>query len=54
MTQTTAQTTFASQTIAVEHVKISSERSFTEVRRKLEECGVLDHPRERLEADAGP
>jgi len=37
MTQTTAQTTFASQTIAVEHVKISSERSFTEVRRKLED-----------------
>jgi hypothetical protein len=37
MTQTTAQATFASQTIAVEHVKISSERSFTEVRRRLED-----------------
>src|SRR5262245_22027414 len=36
MTQTTAQVTFASQTIAVEHVKISSERSFAEVRRRLE------------------
>ena len=37
MTQTTAQATFASQTIAVEHVKISSERSFAEVRRRLED-----------------
>jgi len=36
MTQTTAQATFASQTIVVEHVKISSERSFAEVRRRLE------------------
>jgi hypothetical protein len=36
MTQTTAQATFASQTIAVEHIKISSERSFAEVRRRLE------------------
>ena len=36
-TQTTAQANFASQTIAVEHVKISSERSFAEVRRRLED-----------------
>ena len=37
MTQSTRQATFASQTIAVEHVKISSERSFAEVRRRLED-----------------
>src|SRR5215471_1477776 len=37
MPPTTAQANFACQTIAVEHVKISSERSFTEVRRKLED-----------------
>jgi uncharacterized protein (DUF302 family) len=36
MTQTSTQATFASQTIAVEHIKISSERSFAEVRRRLE------------------
>jgi len=36
MTQATTQATFASQTIAVEHIKISSERSFAEVRRRLE------------------
>src|SRR5215470_10763065 len=36
MIQTTAQATFTSQTIAVEHVRISSERSFAEVRRRLE------------------
>jgi hypothetical protein len=30
------QATFTSQTIAVEHIKISSERSFAEVRRRLE------------------
>jgi hypothetical protein len=35
MTQAT-QTTFTSRTIAVEHIKISSERSFAEVRRRLE------------------
>ena len=35
MTQTTAPGILASQTIAVEHVKISSERSFAEVRRRL-------------------
>jgi hypothetical protein len=35
MTEAT-QATFASQTIAVEHIKISSERSFAEVRRRLE------------------
>ena len=37
MSQNIAQATFASQTIAVEHVKISSGRSFAEVRRRLEE-----------------
>ena len=37
MSQNIAQATFASQTIAVEHVKISSWRSFAEVRRRLEE-----------------
>ena len=37
MSQNIAQATFASQTIAVEHVKISSERSFAEVRRRLED-----------------
>jgi uncharacterized protein (DUF302 family) len=36
MTQATTQATLASQTIAVEHIKISSERSFAEVRRRLE------------------
>jgi uncharacterized protein (DUF302 family) len=36
MTQATTQATFASQNIAVEHIKISSERSFAEVRRRLE------------------
>jgi len=37
MTQSSTQATFASQTIAVEHIKISSERLFTEVRRRLED-----------------
>jgi uncharacterized protein (DUF302 family) len=37
MTQATAQSSFASRTIAVEHVKISSQRSFAEVRRRLED-----------------
>jgi uncharacterized protein (DUF302 family) len=36
MTQATMQATFASQTIAVEHIRISSGRSFVEVRRRLE------------------
>ena len=36
MTQTTA-AILASRTIVVEHVKISSERSFAEVRRRLED-----------------
>src|SRR5262249_23652494 len=35
--QTTAPGVLTSQTIAVEHVKISSERSFAEVRRRLED-----------------
>ena len=37
MTQTTVPAILASRTIAVEHVKISSERSFAEVRRRLED-----------------
>ena len=37
MNQPTLQATFASQTIAVEHIKISSARSFAEVRRRLED-----------------
>ena len=37
MTQTNAPAILASRTIAVEHVKISSERSFAEVRRRLED-----------------
>src|SRR5215469_3268089 len=36
MTQAT-QATFTSRTIAVDHIKISSERSFAEVRRRLED-----------------
>src|SRR5215469_11770286 len=36
MTQTTAQASITSQTIAVEHIRISSGRPFAEVRRKLE------------------
>ena len=37
MAQPTAPAILASRTIAVEHVKISSERSFAEVRRRLED-----------------
>src|SRR5499427_904384 len=36
-TQVTTQATVVSQTIAVEHIRVSSERSFAEVRRRLEE-----------------
>jgi len=36
MTQTTAQASLTSQTIAIEHIRISSGRPFAEVRRKLE------------------
>ena len=36
MTQATAPASVTSQTIAVEHIRISSGRSFAEVRRKLE------------------
>ena len=36
MTQATAQASVTSQTIAVEHIRISSRRPFAEVRRKLE------------------
>jgi uncharacterized protein (DUF302 family) len=37
MSQPTAQASFATRTIAVEHVKISSHRTFAQVRRRLEE-----------------
>src|SRR5215831_6349956 len=37
-TQTTRQATLSSKTIAVEHISISSERSFAEVRRRLEDA----------------
>jgi hypothetical protein len=37
MAQTTTQATFASQTITVEHIRILSERSFAEVRQRLED-----------------
>jgi hypothetical protein len=36
MIETTAQASVTSQTIAIEHIKIASGRSFAEVRRKLE------------------
>ena len=36
MTRATTQASITSQTITVEHIRISSELSFTEVRRKLE------------------
>src|SRR3984957_7986122 len=36
MTQATSQSFITSQTIAVEHIRISSGRPFAEVRRKLE------------------
>ena len=36
MTQTTAQASLTSQTIAIEHIRISSGRPFAEVGRKLE------------------
>jgi hypothetical protein len=37
MTQATTQATFASKTITVEHIRISSERSFAEARLRLED-----------------
>jgi hypothetical protein len=37
MAQAATQAAFTSQTIAVEHIRISSRRPFAEVRRKLEE-----------------
>ena len=36
MAQATTQATFTSHTIAVEHIRISSSRTFAEVRLKLE------------------
>ena len=37
MAQTTTQANFTSRTIAVEHIRIASERAFAEVRRRLED-----------------
>ena len=42
MTQATTQYSVTSQTIAVEHVRVSSGRSFADVRRKLEGRLVSD------------
>src|SRR5260221_12535230 len=66
MTQATRQAFITSQTIAVEHIRISSERSFAEVRRKLEgtvpklDTGIAeavgsgDQKRARDHGDNGP
>jgi uncharacterized protein (DUF302 family) len=66
MTQATAQTAVTSQTIAVEHIRISSRRSFAEVRRKLEsivprlDTGIAevlrsgDRERAKIYEDNGP
>ncbi len=66
MTQATVQTSVTSQTIAVEHIRITSRRPFAEVRRKLEStvprlntgiAGVLrsgDQKRAKDYEDNGP
>jgi len=66
MTQATARASIASQMIAVEHIRISSQRSFTEVRRKLEstlsklDTGIAvilqsgDEKRAKIYEDNGP
>jgi uncharacterized protein (DUF302 family) len=66
MTQATAQASVTSQTIAVEHIRISSRRPFGEVRRKLEgtvpklDAGIAealgsgDHKRAKIYEDNGP
>ena len=66
MTQATAQASVTSQTIAVEHIRILSRRSFTEVRLKLEgtvpklDTGIAeilgsgDQERAKVYEDNGP
>ena len=66
MTQATAQASVTSQTIAVEHIRIFSRRSFTEVRLKLEgtvpklDTGIAeilgsgDQERAKVYEDNGP
>jgi uncharacterized protein (DUF302 family) len=66
MTQATAQASITSQTIAVEHIRISSGRRFAEVRRKLEgtvpklDTGIAeillsgDQQRAKIYEDNGP
>src|ERR1700722_7169832 len=66
MTQATAQASVTSQTIAVEHIRISSRRPFAEVRRKLEgtvpklDTGIAevlrsgDQERAKIYEDNGP
>jgi hypothetical protein len=66
MTQAIAQASVTSQTIAVEHIRISSRRPFAEVRRKLEgtvpklDTGIAevlrsgDQERAKIYEDNGP
>jgi hypothetical protein len=66
MTQATAQASVTSQTIAVEHIRISSRGPFAEVRRKLEgtvpklDTGIAevlrsgDQERAKIYEDNGP
>ena len=66
MTQATVQASITSQTIAVEHIRISSGRPFAEVRRKLEgtvpklDTGIAevlqsgDQERAKIYEDKGP
>jgi hypothetical protein len=66
MTQATAEASVKSQTIAVEHIRISSRRPFAEVRRKLEgtvpklDTGIAevlrsgDQERAKIYEDSGP
>ncbi len=66
MTEATAQASVTSQTIAVEHIRISSRRPFAEVRRKLEgtvpklDTGIAevlrsgDQERAKIYEDNGP
>ena len=66
MTQATVQASITSQTIAVEHIRISSRRPFAEVRRKLEgtvpklDTGIAevlrsaDQERAKIYEDNGP
>src|ERR1700691_820298 len=66
MTQATTQVSVTSQTIAVEHIRISSQRPFVEARRKLEgtvpklDTGIAeilrsaDRERAKIYEDNGP